>query len=191
MEGLIYINQNLHQSDFFNRLVKFITLLGDGAFIWIVFAVLMLCFKKTRKGALMMLISLAVGFILNDFVLKQIFSRPRPFAVNEDIANFITSIGLKFPSGFSFPSGHAFSSFNCALVIALCNKKLAYVSIPTAVVISLSRIFMCVHYPTDVLAGAIMGIVVALVVYFTFGKIEKLIASRKRKRIRLADDKNC
>lgn len=184
MEGLVYVFSNLHSSGFVNALMKFITLLGDGGFVWLVVAAVMLFFKKTRVCALVMIASLAVGYILNDFVLKLIFSRPRPFAVHPEFADFITGMGLKLPSGYSFPSGHAFSSFNCAMIICLFNKKLGAGAFVMAVLIGFSRIFFCVHYPTDVLAGAILGICVATAVYVAYRGILRAIDQEKRKEIR-------
>lgn len=184
MEGLIWINEHLHGSMIVNNIVKFITMLGDDGLIWIVLGVCFLLFKKTRKSGFVMLISLAVGFVLNDFVLKVIISRPRPFAVNEDILAFIESVGYDLPSGYSFPSGHAYSAFNCAVILMLFNKKNGYYALPLAILISLSRIFMCVHYPTDVLAGAVLGIITALIVYAVYKRICKSIVASKRKKIR-------
>ncbi len=184
MEGLVFVFNNLHSSGFFNSLMKFITLLGDGGFVWLVFAGVLLCFKKTRTCAVVMLSSLLVGYIINDFVLKLIFSRPRPFAVHPEFADFIKGMGIGLPSGYSFPSGHAFSSFNCAMIICLFHKKIGIGAMALAVLIGLSRIFFCVHYPTDVLAGAILGICVAVAVYVSYMGILRAIRKEKRKEIR-------
>lgn len=184
MEGLVWVHQNLHGSNVINQLVKFITLLGDGGIIWITIAVCLLFFKKTRMSAIVMLVSLAVGFVFNDFVLKNIFNRARPFEECTIFAEFIKSIGMELPSGNSFPSGHAYSSFNCALVLALFNKKAAKITISLATLIALSRVFLCVHYPTDVLVGAILGILTAIVSYSIYKLVLRKLKSRDRQKIR-------
>lgn len=184
MEGLVWVNENLHGSAAFNNFVSFFTSLGDGGYIWLIIAAVLLCFKKTRVSALVMMISLAVGAIINDTILKEIFARPRPFSVNEDFKVFIESVGYELPSGFSFPSGHTFSSFNCAVVLTLFNKKMGYFTIPLAALIGLSRIFMCVHYPTDVLAGAVCGILTALAVYALYLLVVRKIVAFKRNKVR-------
>lgn len=184
MEGLVFVNQHLHSNAFFNHLMKFITLLGDGGIVWIALAVVLLFFKKTRFCGLTVIISLAIGYVLNDFVLKLIFSRPRPFSVHPEFVDFLEEMKLELPGGFSFPSGHAFSSFNCAVVMLLFHKRIGIFAIILAALISFSRIFFCVHYPTDVLAGMILGIVVAVVVSVSVMKIIKSFSSRKRLEIR-------
>lgn len=183
MEGLIWVNENLHSSNFFNYLFKFITCLGNDGLIWIVIGVILLLFRKTRKTGVVMLCSLLVGFLINDFILKNIFNRARPFEVYPEFKDFIQSIGLKLPSGKSFPSGHSFSSFNCAMVITLMHKKHGKYSLILAGLIAFSRIFVLVHYPTDVLAGMLLGILTALCSVLIYLKICKSIKARKRRKI--------
>lgn len=188
MEGLIWINEHLHGNAIVNNIVKIITMLGDGGLIWIILGVCLLLFRKTRKSGLVMLISLAIGFIFNDFVLKVIIERPRPFAVNADILEFLRSVGYDLPSGYSFPSGHAYSSFNCAVILMLFNRKNGYYALPLAFLIAISRIFMCVHYPTDVLAGAILGTITALIVYMVYKRICRQVISSRRNKVRKTID---
>ena len=173
---LQWINANLHGSEFVNQLFKYITYLGEKGIIWIVLGVVLLCFKKTRKGGVLLLVSIGLGVLLNNFVIKPLVARPRPFAADSTLADFITSIGLKLPTDYSFPSGHTQIAINCAMFMTLYFKgKGAWTWIP-AVLVSLSRIFLCVHYVTDVLAAAAIGAVVALFVA-TLGKmlLDKLI----------------
>lgn len=188
MEGLIWLHNNLHGSTFVNTLAKFITFLGEWAFLWIGIALFLLFFKKTRVSAVVMLISLAIGYIFNDFILKNIFNRPRPFEEYSAFASFIKGIGMDLPSGNSFPSGHSFSSLNCAVVLTLFHKKAGYVVLPVAVMIALSRIFLCVHYPTDVLVGMILGIITAVLSFTTYRAILRKIKQKERNKIRTNDN---
>ena len=182
MEGLIWLHNNLHGSTFVNTLAKFITFLGEWAFLWIVIALFLLFFKKTRVSAVVMLISLAIGYIFNDFILKNIFNRPRPFEEYSAFASFIKGIGMDLPSGNSFPS------LNCAVVLTLFHKKAGYVVLPVAVMIAPSRIFLCVHYPTDVLVGMILGIITAVLSFTTYRAILRKIKQKERNKIRTNDN---
>ena len=192
MEGLIWINENLQGSMFVNEIFKVITMFGEMGAFWIVLSLLMLIFEETRTCAIVMIVSLVLGFVFNDFVLKNIFARERPFIVHPEFVDFLKSIKYDLPSGFSLPSGHAYSSFNCAVVITCFHKKLGYIVLPLAFLIAISRIFLCVHYPTDVLLGAMLGIITAIVVVFVYRKIDKKIKGKQRVKIRLRinHDKN-
>lgn len=165
---------------FLDVVMPIITVLGEGGWVWIVIAVLFLFMPKYRKAGVTMAFALILMLILNDGILKNIFARPRPFNFEPFEAlyqNFATDANGKpellvsLPSSFSFPSGHTSSSFAAAAAI-LINKKWK-VGIPAlilAVLIGFSRNYLMVHYPTDVLFGALMGIVYALLAYFLIAR---------------------
>lgn len=178
---LTWINDNLHGIPFFNYLFKFITLLGELGFIWVATGVIMFFFKKTRKCSIYIFVALFGSLVINDLILKHIISRPRPFTVNTDLAVFIESIGLDLPTSFSFPSGHSFSSFACATMIFITlRKKWCFVYI-LAFLIALSRVFIGVHYLTDILAGMILGTLTAIGLYYLCEFILKKFNNRKQK----------
>lgn len=183
MEGLIYINSHWHGSNVINTLFKCITFLGEAGIFWIVLGIVLLCFKKTRTSGLVMLVSLAVGYLINDIVLKNIIARPRPFAENSEIKDFLASINMKLPSGYSMPSGHSYVAFNAAMMLTLFHKQKGAFSFILAFLIAFSRIFLCVHYPTDVLVGSILGIMTAFIVYICFKGIKRKINYNKREKI--------
>lgn len=183
MEGLIYINSHWHGSNVLNTIFKCITFLGEAGIFWIVLGLVLICFKKTRTSGIVMLVSLAVGYLINDIALKNIIARPRPFAVNSDIKDFLASINMKLPSGYSMPSGHSYVAFNGAMMLTLFHKKKGAPAFIFAFLIAFSRIFLCVHYPTDVLVGSILGIITAFVVYVCFKAIKRKIISNKREKI--------
>ena len=184
MEGLINIHNTFHGEMWLNNVFKLITNLGDIGFVWLVIAAVLFFFKKTRKGAIIMVVSLGVGYVFNNLLLKNIFLRDRPFVVNEEFKQFLINIGLELPEGTSFPSGHAFSSFLCATLLFLYNKKLGYLTFPLAFLIALSRVYLCVHYPTDVLAGALIGVLFSINVYYIGNFIVRKINSKKRQSAR-------
>lgn len=184
---LEWINANLHGCGFINQLFKFITYLGEDGIAWALVGVILLCFKKTRKSGLLVLAGFASVVVLNHFILKNIINRPRPFVDNEALKNFITSLGMELPTSSSFPSGHTTISITSAVILTMCfGKKGAWAFIP-AVLISLSRIFLCVHYPTDVLGGivegTILGVAVTLVGRIILNKLEKWWIDRKQKKV--------
>ena len=152
---LNFIQDNL-SNGFTDTVMKFITHLGDYGALWIITAIAMLCFKKTRKAGFCLAISLALTAIIGNVILKNLFARTRPFiAANVPII-------INAPSGFSFPSGHTSSSFAAATALSLHYKKYAVIFYIVAALIGFSRIYLYVHYPSDVVAGAILGVVVAI-----------------------------
>ncbi len=151
-------------------LMPVVTALGNGGIFFIAVAVFFLFFKKTRKMGITMGVSLIIGFVVCNLVLKNAVGRIRPYDFNEGVMLLIKS-----PSDFSFPSGHTTASFESAVSILLYNKKLGIVAIVIATLIAFSRLYLYVHYPTDVLFGAVLGTAVAFLSYFLVKKSEKRI----------------
>ena len=175
LELLRWIHANWHQSDIVNQIMKCITISGNGGIIWIVTGVLLLLFRKTRIPGLVMLISLAAGFILNDLILKPLVARQRPFLEDVSFCSFLAEIGLKEPTGYSFPSGHTMSSFIAATIIMHFNKKLGAAAFVLAAMIAFSRLYLYVHFPTDVMAGALIGIAIGCIIC----KISDTLSARR------------
>ncbi len=147
---------------------SFVTHLGDEGIIWIVTAVIMLCFKKTRKCGIMMGVSLIIGTIIGNLALKNIIARERPFVQNPDM---MKNLIIHAPSSYSFPSGHTLSSIESATAIFLCNKKWGIPAITLAFLIGISRCYLYVHFPTDVIVGAILGVCIGLFSKHIYNKI--------------------
>jgi len=183
MEGLIWIHENLHGLSWLNRFYKYVTYLGEGGILWIVLALVLICFKNSRKSGVVLLISLAVGFVINDLILKNIFERTRPFIENVNFGYYLKQIGMQLPTSYSMPSGHAYSAFNCAVILTMFDRKWSGL-IGIATLIAFSRIFLCIHYPTDVLVGVILGILTAVCVFILYKLVERKIEGAKRNKIR-------
>lgn len=183
LQILQWINNNLHGSGFINQVFKYITYLGEKGIVWIILAVVLLCFKKTRRGGFLLLISLGVGIILNTYILKPLIARPRPITADESFIAFMNSINYEIPTSYSMPSGHTQIAINAAMLLTLQFKgKGAWAWLPAGL-ISLSRVFLLAHYPTDVLVAAIEGIIIALLVYFVGGLIlDKIIAAYNNRK---------
>lgn len=140
-----------------DTLMPIITLLGDAGIFWIAVAVLFLFTKKYRKTGLGMAIALVIGLLVCNVWLKPTIARIRPY--DFQLQYFMTEIPLLAGGmhDFSFPSGHTIASFEAAVVIALNHKKLGIPALILAVLIAFSRLYLYVHYPTDVIASIILG----------------------------------
>lgn len=152
--GLIY---NYCHKEILDKFMIFITTLGNMGAIWIVIGILCLLFKISRKIGIEILVSLIIGALLGNLTIKPLVGRLRPFYIEPDIKLLIPE-----PYGYSFPSGHALSSFAAATVIFLNNKKLGVIALVLASIIAFSRLYLYVHYPSDVIVGACLGIIVGI-----------------------------
>ena len=106
-------------------------------------------------------------------------ARPRPFAESETLLNFLNSIGLELPDSHSFPSGHTAASFAVAFMVFLSNKHWGVPSMIMAVLVGMSRVYLCVHFVTDVLAGMMIGLLIAYVVKYILEYLEQRYVTRK------------
>lgn len=156
------------------QIMTFITHLGDSGKIWILIALILVFTKKYRKAGFAMFIALIGSLLINDFFLKDLVSRPRPYNYTEWIGTYNWPEFINKESSFSFPSGHTTSSIGAAVALFQYNKKkLGIPLLILAVLIALSRIYVHVHYPTDVLAGIVEGILLGLGGAFIVNKVSE------------------
>ena len=146
---------------FLDFLMPKITFLGNSGLIWIITAILMLFFSKYRKTGITMSAGLCSGLLIGNIALKNIVARQRPCWINESV-NMLIDI----PSDYSFPSGHTLSSFLAATIIMHTNKKLGIAAYIIATLIAFSRLYLYVHFPSDVIAGALIGITIGTLCCF-------------------------
>lgn len=164
--------------------MAFITHLGDGGALWIALAIGLIVFKKTRKCGLVLAAALICTMLINDIIFKPLISRPRPFNLELWRDWFVYPEIIPRPSSFSFPSGHTSSSFASATALVALKKKSVYIpAFILASLIAFSRIYLHVHYCTDVLFGIIAGIAYGLIAMCVVYYILKLINKRKNKAI--------
>lgn len=163
---LLWIQNNM-RNDILNHIMIFITSLGNGGAIWVIMAMGLLIPKKTRKTGIMVISGLLLSLIINNIILKNLVARTRPYDM---IAGLTSLVGIQ--RDYSFPSGHTASSF-VAAIIMLRNlpKKYGIPTLTLAFLISFSRLYVGVHYPTDVIAGALIATAISLFVCW----IEKII----------------
>lgn len=138
--------------------LELITTAADSGMCWIILGLVLLFFRRTRKIGLLVLICLLFTWLLNE-ALKNTFDRTRPY----DTYPWITTV-IQPLSSYSFPSGHASSSFAAATAIFMFNKKAGIWTYVAAALVAVSRVYFCVHYFTDVVAGAAEGIIVAVII---------------------------
>lgn len=160
---LLFIQQYL-RSDMVTWFWKGITFLGDGGWFWIALALVLLISPKTRKAGVTAALALAIGSLVTNLVLKNAVARIRPYDAVEGLIPLVAKL-----KDYSFPSGHTCASFACAVVYyKMFPGKPGKAVVILAVLIGLSRLYVGVHYPTDVLAGGLIGWASAAVaVYLT------------------------
>ena len=155
--GFLLFLQESVRNPILDNIMIFITSLGNGGMIWIAATIALLIPKKTRKAGVVSAVALLGSLIINNNIVKNIVQRPRPFVTFTDLQIIIPT-----PSEFSFPSGHTSSSFAAAAVFYRhLPKKIGLPSVILAGLIGFSRLYVGVHYPTDVIAGVIMGILLS------------------------------
>ena len=131
----------------------FITRLGDAGMVWILLAVILLVIPKTRKSGIVLMTALCVDLVLCNGILKNLFARIRPCDINTQVHLLIAR-----PDEFSFPSGHTAASFTAVAALYLSGeKKLWKPAFMLACLIAFSRLYLYVHYPTDIAGGILLG----------------------------------
>lgn len=163
--SILYALQELH-NPILDAFMVFISSLGDDGILWIAIGVICLFFKKHRKMGLQVLISMLCTFIIGNLILKNVFARPRPCDIDTMVAMLISR-----PHGHSFPSGHSINSMVAAVALFLNNKKIGIPALVIATLIGFSRMYLFVHFPTDVLGGFAIAILVAIAVDYGFRKL--------------------
>lgn len=151
--------------------MKSISGLGNAGMIWILLAIILFLIPKTRKSGLILIAALCIDGIFCNLILKNLFCRTRPCDVNTSIQLLVAR-----PHDFSFPSGHTAMSFAAVSALYFAGeKRLWKVALVVAVSIAFSRMYLYVHYPTDILGGMIAGIAAGYMGYLLEKKVEKIL----------------
>jgi len=182
--------QDHMRSGFMDKLMSFITHLGDGGVFWIIVTLLLFIPKRTRKYAHVSALALIFCVLGGNLLLKNVIARQRPFWINnfnplarigytekdgirtylqthnkttDTIAEGRTLIKLliKAPNDYCFPSGHTQASFAAATSIFMWNRKYGIPALVLAALVAFSRMYLYVHYPTDILGGIFFGLLYA------------------------------
>ena len=180
---LNWIQQNM-QSTFLDFIMPFITILGDAGIFWIACAVILMFIPKYRKAGFSMGLALIFGVVVCNMILKPLVGRIRPYNYNLDVLklqwqDFLVhgKLLVETPHDFSFPSGHTIASFEASVALYKNDKRLGIPALILAVLIAFSRMYLYVHYPTDVIASVILVTVIALIanriVHSIFAKLSR------------------
>ena len=164
--------QNTVACSFMDFSMKAISFLG-GAVIWTIIGVIMLFFKKQRINGIYVIAAVALSILVGEVLIKPFFMRERPFIVN-DFPIIITP-----PFGTSFPSTHTLISFASAVVLFKAKRWAGLAGLGFAALTGFSRLYLYVHFPTDVIAGAVIGALLGVAVIVAGHLIKKLFEKKK------------
>ncbi|HCW52154.1 MAG TPA: phosphatase PAP2 family protein [Clostridium sp.] len=167
--SILQFIQNNIRSDVLDTIMPKVTSLGNAGIIWIIICVIMILKRKYRKYGVMMAIALIYCAIVGNLTLKPIVARIRPFDANP----LIDGLLINAPKDFSFPSGHTMVSFSCACILLYMNKKIGIAALILSSAIAFSRLYLYVHYPSDVLMGMIIGILLSYAAIKTYIFLKK------------------
>ncbi|WP_304426915.1 phosphatase PAP2 family protein [uncultured Adlercreutzia sp.] len=161
-----------------DTLVAAFTSLGNAGALFIFTGLVLCCIPRTRKLGVAVLVAIALGALVTNLTIKPLLMRPRPCDVNPDIIMLVPR-----PHGSSFPSGHTTAAFACAGALLFMRdprtpRALAITALIVAILMGLSRLYCYVHYPTDVLAGCLIGLAAG----FAAARIVEAAARRRADR---------
>ncbi|MBQ9735066.1 MAG: phosphatase PAP2 family protein [Clostridia bacterium] len=165
-------------------IAEIFAILGKGGIFFIVLSIVLILFKRTRRAGVSMFLAIGVGALFTNVILKNAVARPRPY-LNEEFKSFWQAVGASTESEYSFPSGHTTVTMTSMTALFLsANKKWSWIGFVVAVIMALSRVYLIVHYLTDVIAGLIVGGISGVIGYY----LSKLIFQVMEKN---ADKKFC
>lgn len=138
---------------------KLLDWFGTGGLGLILLGVLLLCFRRTRRTGAAVLLALALGALVTNVILKPLVARPRPYEASELFRQWWLAAGGELESDRSFPSGHTTAAMAAMTALFwMGDKRYSWTAFLFALAMGLSRLCLAVHYPTDVLAGLLVGL---------------------------------
>lgn len=179
LEGpvLLWIQENLRGT--LDWLVSLYTQLGNAGLLWIALSLAMLAWKPTRRAGLTALVAMVFGLLVTNLTIKPLFSRPRPWL---DVPGLMALVAEHDPN--SFPSGHTCAAFAAAFSWRgrLPWKWAGRTAVALAVCMGLSRLYVGVHYPSDVITGGLIGAACAWAALRTTDWLCAWAAQRKNRK---------
>ena len=174
---ILYAIQHL-RCDFLDQFILILTkAAGDYGHVWLIVGALLLPFRKTRKAGIAVLLSYALVYVIGQFALKDWIARPRPCHIDETV-----ELLIKRPSSFSCPSTHSAWAFAAATAISMEHRKAGIALFTVAVLIAFSRLYLFVHFPTDVLFGAVLGAICGIAAVYLVRFVFRKLEARKGKK---------
>ena len=151
-----------------------LTLFAEGGICLILIGVLLLFFRSRRVCGAALLTGLAGGFLVGNILLKNVIARPRPCWINTAV-----ELLIDIPSDYSCPSGHTLHCFIAATVLLRFDKRLGWPVLVLAILVAFSRMYLYVHFLTDILAGAALGVGIGLLVSRLFERAQLRVKARR------------
>ena len=168
--SILFWIQDALRCDVLDFIIPIYTSLGEDGIIWIALGLVLLIPKKFRKTGIMVLAALLVMLVVNNIVLKNLIARARPCWVYPEMVQLVHN-----PSSFSFPSGHTTSAFAVAFTVFSQHKKFGKVVIVMSAIMAFTRLYVFVHYPTDVYGGILVAMAITTFVCFMEKKLSPKI----------------
>ena len=177
---LKWVHEVFHSQTWLNYIMKYVTYIGEFAAGAIICAIVLLIFKKTRWAGVSVAIAVILNILIVNVILKLSVNRVRPWVDYPDLGfhEFHASIGVREPTDSSFPSGHTSSLFAAAVALMFYYKEKGLPALVVAFLVAFSRIYLCMHYPTDVLGGMVIGSVCGVAGYFLMKLAKKYILQK-------------
>lgn len=151
-EAVLFLIQEHLRSPFLDAVMSFFSILGNYSAVWLAAAAILLCFPAHRKYGWMLLCGILLATLAGELILKPLIGRIRPYGLYPSVPLAVTR-----PKTFSFPSGHSASSFSAAAVLFSDRKSFGAAALAAALLIAFSRSYLFLHYPSDILAGMLLG----------------------------------
>ena len=169
---------------FFTPFLTFITYLGEDGLFLILLSCFLLLFKKTRKAGGAMLFAICVGALFTNLTIKPLIARPRPYVSSEVFHQWWEYAGSHLESKNSFPSGHTTSAMAAMTgLFFVTDKRISWTAFIFALLMGVSRMYLCVHYPSDVLGGLIIGFVAGLIAGLIVNAVYKKLSEKEHSLI--------
>lgn len=177
---LQWFHEVFHGQTWLNYVMKYLTYIGEFGAGAIICAVVLLIFKKTRWSGVAVAIALVLDVLIVNVILKLSVNRARPWQDYPDLGfqEFHNSISVREPTDSSFPSGHTASLFAAAVALVMYYKVKGLPALGVALLVAISRIYLCMHYPTDVIGGIAIGSACGVAGYFLMKLAKKFILQK-------------
>lgn len=171
---LYFIHDHL-SCGFMDLLMPKVTYLTEMGAVWLLAAVLFLVFRKYR-ASIAIAGGMASGLLVGNLLLKHLVARSRPCWIDTAFPMIVA-----VPKDFSFPSAHAMISFAAATAIFHYNRKAGIAALVVAALIAFSRLYLFVHFPSDVLVGTVIGIGLGIASSIVTDRIADKVGKRRAK----------
>ena len=178
LQILKWIDATFHNQTWLNYIMTGFTWLGEFGAAAILLAIILFIFKKTRWAGIAVAVALVIDILLVNVILKTVVNRPRPWTEWEEIIDFYSSAGVRRPTDTSFPSGHAAACFAGAVALTFRYRAKAIPALIVAFFVALSRIYLCLHYSTDVIGGVLIGSVCGVAGHFIVKSIQRRVKAK-------------